>query len=113
MLRGSTMQRIFHSNTTTKVFLHTECSDYNVDRAKKDIEKNEVFFLCHLGYATYHFNAADSAFQKKYGITYYTFADEPIWSDCMWLYNTTVAEYLDIKYGDAWRKEVRWDVPLR
>lgn len=113
MLRGSTVQKLFYSDTTTKIFLHTDCSDYNVDRAKKDIEKNEPYLLCHLGYATYHFSAADSAFEKKYGVTYYTFADEPIWSDCMWLYNTTVAEYLDKKYGNAWRKEVRWDVPLK
>lgn len=113
MLAGGAIQTLFYSDTMAKVFIYTDCSDYNVERAKKDLEKNEPYLLCDLGYATYHFSAADSAFEKKYGVTYYTFADTPIWSDCMWLYNTTIAEYLDKKYGDAWRKEVRWDVPFK
>ena len=112
-LAGSKSQRIFYTDSVTKVSIKTDCYDYNAERAKKDIDKNEIYLLCHLGYVTYKFSAADSAFEKKYELTYYTFADEPIWSDCMWLYNKTIAEYLDKKFGEAWRKEVRWDVPFQ
>jgi hypothetical protein len=113
VLDGSTVQRLFYTDTGIKVFINTYCYDYNAERAKKDIEKNDMYLLCYLGYATYKFTKADSAFEKKYSITYYTFADTPIESDCMWLYNTGIAEYLDKKFGDAWRKEVRWDVPFK
>jgi hypothetical protein len=112
-LSGSTMERLFYSDTAAKIWLYTDCTDYHAERAKKDIEKNEPSLLCHLGYATYEFDAADSIFEKKYGVSYHTFADEPILTDCMWLYNTTIAGYLDKKYGTAWRKEVRWDVPFK
>ncbi len=113
VLDGSTSQRLNYSDTVTKVLIYTNCSDYNADQAKRDIEDGSPRLLCDLGYATYKFNAVDSAFEKKYSVNYYTFADEPIWHDCMWLYNTTIAEYLDKKYGIAWRKEVRWDVPFK
>ena len=113
VLAGNTMQRIFYSDTVVKIFIKTDCYDYNAGRAKKDIEKNDIYLLCHLGYAIYKFSNMDSAFMKKYGVTYYTFADEPIMSDCMWLYNSAIADYLDKKYGDVWRNEVRWDVPFK
>src|SRR5688572_17847260 len=79
MLDGSTLQRLSYSDTTTKIFIQTECSDYNTERAKKDIEKNGPYLLCYLGYASYHFSTKDRTFEKKYGITYYSFADTPIW----------------------------------
>ena len=113
VLAGNTMQRLFYSDTVVRIFIKTDCYDYNADRARKDIEKDDIYLLCHLGYATYKFSSIDSAFMKKYGVRYYTFADEPIMSDCMWLYNSEIAVYLDRKYGDIWRKEVRWDVPFK
>ncbi len=61
----------------------------------------------------YKFSGADNTFQKKYGVTYHSFGDETIMYDCMWQYNTEIAEFLDKKYGEIWRIEVRWDVPFR
>ena len=113
ILAGNTIQRLFYTDTIVKIFIKTDCYDYNTDRAKRDILKNDIYLLCDLGYATYKFSSIDTAFMKKYGVTYYNFADEPIMSDCMWLYNTEIASYLDKRYGDIWRKEVRWDVPFR
>jgi hypothetical protein len=113
VLAGNTMQRVFYTDTVIFFPITTTCDDYNVEKAKKDIENNQILLLCDLGYATYKFSEKDKAFETKYGISYHTFADEPIMSDCMWLYNKTVAQYLDKKFGDEWRKEVRWDVPFR
>jgi hypothetical protein len=112
-LDGSKIQRIYYSDSITRIYIKTDCYNYNSDRAKKDINKNDIYLLCNLGYPSYKLNSADSLFQKKYGIKYHMFGDQPNWSDCLWLYNTTVAEYLDKKYGKTWRKEVRWDVPFR
>jgi hypothetical protein len=112
VLAGSTMQRLFYTDTVIKIFIKRDCYEYNANRAKKDIQNNNIYLLCHLGYAAYKFSSADSNFMKKYGVTYYTFADMPIMGDCMWLYNTEIARYLDKKYGDVWRAEVRWNVPI-
>jgi hypothetical protein len=38
--------------------------------------------------------------------------DEPETEDCVWLYNKTIAAYLDSKFGEEWRRQVRPDVPL-
>lgn len=112
-LDGMAVKTVSFADTLIIFSIKTDCNDYyNVERAKKDIEKNDIYLLCHLGYATYKFSDADTVFEKKYSIKYYTFADEPIMSDCMWLYNKTIAEYLDKKFGEEWRKEVRWDVPF-
>jgi hypothetical protein len=112
VLDGMAVKTVNYADTLIIFTIQTECKGYNAERAKKDIENNQQRLLCHLGYATYHFSEKDSAFEKKYGVSYYTFADMPIQADCMYLYNKTVAEYLDKKYGKAWRTEVRWDVPL-
>jgi len=110
ILAGSTMQRVYYTDTVIVFSITTDCYDYNVEKAKRDIDSNRILLLCDLGYAIYKFTDKDRAFKKKYGITYYTFADTPIMSDCMWLYNKTIAGYLDDKFGKEWRKEVRWDV---
>ena len=112
MLAGSKSQRIFYRDSMTIISIKTDCYDYNRERAKKDIEKNDIYLLCDLGYAAYKFSDKDSAFEKKYSVKYYSFGDESIWYDCMWLYNKTIAEYLDKKFGEGWRNEVRWDVPF-
>lgn len=112
-LDGMAIKTVSFTDTLIIFNIKTTCNEYNIDRAKKDIEKNDIYFLCSLGYATYKFSDADRAFEKKYGINYYSFGDQPIMSDCMWLYNKTIAEYLDKKFGEEWRKEIRQDVPFR
>jgi hypothetical protein len=111
-LNGRTRQRIFYSDSLIIISIKMDCFEYNVDRAKKDIADNKIHLLCDFGYEKYKFTPADSAFEKKYGITYQSFGDSPIWLDCMFLYNNTVAEYLDKKFGNSWRNDVRWDVPF-
>lgn len=112
-LEGNTTLKFAYSDTVVKTYIKTDCYSYNADRAKKDIQNNNIYLLCQLGYVSYKFSSIDSTFMKKYNVTYYTFADEPIMSDCMWLYNSEIANFLDKKYGEIWRNEVRWDVPFK
>lgn len=112
ILAGRVSKTVSYSDTLILFNIKPYCPEYTAEKATQDIKAGTITLLCQLGYATYEFNKADSAFSKKYNVTYHTFADEPINYDCMWLYNRVVAEYLDKKYGDSWRKEVRWDVPM-
>lgn len=112
-LAGSTKQRMKYVDTLVTILIKSDCHVYNQQKAILDIEKKTPYLLCSLGYSSYQFNSIDSLFEKKYGVEYYSFGDEPIPNDCMLLYNIKIAEYLDIKFGDIWRKEVRWDAPFK
>jgi hypothetical protein len=111
-LAGSLDTIISWQPTPFSCGLQVVCNEYNPAVAAKDINDSLPKLLCHLGYATYKFDSVDRAFEAKYQVKYVSSADTPPWSDCMWLYNRAVAEFLDKKYGVSWRKEVRWDVPL-
>jgi hypothetical protein len=52
----------------------------------------------------------DSLFEKIYGLSYWDFGCQPPADACIKTYNSRIFSYLDKKYGDAWRKEVRKDV---
>jgi hypothetical protein len=112
VLDGEASTIVSYADTLIIMYINNDCYDYNEKRAQADIDNGEILLLCDLGYASYKFSQVDKEFEQKYKVKYYTFADEPIWSDCMWLYNRVIGKYLDNKYGDGWRKEVRWDVPL-
>lgn len=101
-----------HTDTITVFHIRFNCGKFDEKGAQKDIAAGEIKLLCILGYAVNKFTAADRAFEKKYGLSYYTFADMPIQGECMWSYNQAIAKYLDKQFGTAWRKEVRQDVPL-
>ncbi|MET0393497.1 MAG: hypothetical protein ABW019_10170 [Chitinophagaceae bacterium] len=111
-LAGSMSKTVSCTDTVTVFALRTDCNQYNVKKAELDIEKGSPLLLCYFGYASYQFSDADRDFEKKYGISYYSFGDEPILADCMWLYNKTVAAWLDKKFGTEWRNEARWDTNL-
>ena len=49
-------------------------------------------------------------FEKKYKVKYYDYGDLLPNPDCAKDYNIRIFEYLDKKYGNKWRKEVRKDV---
>lgn len=113
---GSASQRLFYEDSVNRIFIDSlNCKgklNSNEEKAQNDIATGNVRLLCFPGYATNHLSKADSAFERKYNVRYKTMADEPEDKDCVWLYNKTVSAYLDIKYGEGWREQVRTDVLL-
>ncbi|WP_299991871.1 carboxypeptidase-like regulatory domain-containing protein [uncultured Pontibacter sp.] len=49
-------------------------------------------------------------FERKYKVEYFDFGCTPPAYECIKEYNKAIFSYLDKKYGDKWRKEVRPDV---
>lgn len=79
------------------------------DSALKDIEEGKVKLLLQSGIAPVAYTT-DSAFQKKYNLSYYDYGCIGEQRTCMQQYNRTIFTYLDETYGRKWRKEARKDV---
>jgi hypothetical protein len=78
--------------------------------AEIDIELNEIKLLIVGGIAPI-FYSSQYEFEKKYQIKYYDYGDLiRVPFELMEEYNKRVFEYLDFKYGQKWRLEVRKDV---
>ena len=52
----------------------------------------------------------DDKFANKYGISFYDYGCTPPPIECVYQYNNVIFEYLDNKFGENWREEVREDV---
>ncbi len=91
--------------------IHTECNVFNEEKAKRDIGENKITLLYN-GAVYDTLTTADLAFQKKYNIQYIHFIDAPMWLDCIRIYNSTIANYLDSKFGKNWRNDVKRTVML-
>lgn len=79
------------------------------DSALKDIEEGKAKLLLQSGIAPVVYTT-DSAFQKKYNLSYYDYGCIGELRTCMQQYNLTIFTYLDKTYGRMWRKEARKDV---
>jgi hypothetical protein len=101
-----------NTDTVTTFHIRFNCGEFDEKGAQKDITSGDIKLLCILGYGANRFDSVDRAFAKRYGLSYYTFADMPIPNECMWSYNQAIAKYLDEQFGTIWRTEVRRDVPL-
>jgi len=94
----------------SKWVITTNCPDFNVDKALKDIKGHEAKLLLY-GSIAPSIAQSDKEFKKKFGVTYVIFGDDEITrEECKKVYNRVVFNYLDKKFGDKWRKEVRQDV---
>jgi hypothetical protein len=94
----------------SKWVITTSCPDFNVDKASRDIKEHEAKLLLY-GSIAPSTGQADKKFKKKFGVTYVIFGDdETTREECKKIYNRVVFNYLDKKFGDKWRKEVRQDV---
>lgn len=83
-----------------------KCRNINLGTAEKDIENNTIK-LFKLPY----YEQGQEIFEKKYNIKYFDFGTAVVDSEeCLEIYNKRIFKYLDEKYGDGWRKEVRQDV---
>ena len=84
--------------------------DINDTTAKHDIIKRKIQLLLVGGIVPIRFNNQND-FEKKYGLKYVDYGDQiPASLECLALYNKTIFEYLDNKFGKSWRFEVRPDV---
>ena len=106
-----TIINIDHSNVDNiKWVITTTCSDFNVDQAFKDIKEHKAHLLLY-GSIAPSTGPADKEFRRKFGVAYIIFGDdETTREECKKIYNRVVFDYLDKKFGDTWRREVRKDV---
>jgi hypothetical protein len=92
--------------------VYTDCSSFphiNEVTAQKDIiDGNPKLLLIGSIAPVYYIN--QDKFEKKYKVYYYDFGCTPDYDECIKAYNKSVFEFLDKKYGNKWRKEVRQDV---
>jgi hypothetical protein len=86
-------------------------SPYTSKGARKDIELGKPVILFSGGFAGIpDFNSeADKIFQKKYNVIFYSKGCIRMSDDDQEAYNQVIFDYLDKKFGDAWRFELRED----
>ena len=77
--------------------------------AEEDIKMNKPRLLLTGGIVPVH-EIGQEKIEKKYSFKYYDFGciSPPI--ECIKQYNKLIFDYLDKKYGENWRREVRKDV---
>lgn len=83
--------------------------EVNQEIAEIDIKFNKPRLLIIGGIAPVIYKNQEK-FQKKYKIEYFDFGCVSPDEECIKLYNKFIFKYLDTKFGQKWRKEVRKDV---
>ncbi|WP_299707069.1 hypothetical protein [uncultured Pontibacter sp.] len=96
------------SLTDLNIVLVADCP-FNRSSAEKDIKKGNPKLLL-VGSIAPVVYTGQNYFERKYKVQYYDFGCTPPADACIEEYNQKVFEFLDKKYGDKWRKEVRKDV---
>ena len=90
------------------LFIITDCQ-FNGEIAKKDIKRGKPRLLLIGGIAPV-IQSGQEKFENKYKIEYSDFGCIPDPYECVVQYNKIIFKYLDNKYGEKWRKDVRKDV---
>ena len=101
-----------HDIRDFKFIVFTNCNgnhQVNKEKALHDIRigKPKLLLVGSIAPIVYK---SDKAFSRKYNVYFYDYGCIPDRRECMLQYNTTIFEYLDAKFGKAWRKEVRKDI---
>ncbi len=95
----------FIKNSIDSIIVKSDC-EFNFER---DLKKGKPKLLL-VGSVAPVYVQGQEKHEKKFGFEYYDFGCQPDSEDCMKVYNFQTFEYLDKKFGKAWRKEVRPDV---
>lgn len=82
---------------------------YSIKLADTDLKNGSVKFLLRGGIVSTYVKGQE-IFEKKYGIAYRDFGCVMPSNISIEDYNKVVASFMDKKYGQGWRKEVRKDV---
>jgi len=91
-----------------QLFLISDC-EINRQIADLDIKKGKPRLLIFGGIAPVIYSGQEK-FENKYGINYYDYGCIIPNKDCAIDYNKRIFEYLDLKFGKIWRKQVRKDI---
>jgi hypothetical protein len=76
---------------------------------KNDIKSKTIFLFLQGGIEPIVYST-DKKFEKKYGIYFQDFGCISPNYKCIIKYNYKVFDYLTMKYGEKWKKEIREDV---
>ena len=83
-----------------------DCKSFNKQKAVKDIKQGKAILFVNAK-TNQSDQPANKQFKEKYGIGF-EFNDFGLPSeDCMIIYNQTVFEYLDSRFGKQWRGEIK------
>lgn len=91
------------------LLIEVNVCDVGAGMALKDIKNNRPRLLL-IGSIAPLYVRGQEKFEKEFDVSYYDFGDTAPSQQCMINYNKIIFKYLDSKYGNAWRKEVRKDV---
>ena len=84
--------------------------EYSVESAKKALGEGTASLII-VGGISPTVYVGQERFKKKYGVDYYDFGCTPECSDQqMKLYNYTIFNWLEGRFGNKWQKDVRKDV---
>ena len=84
-------------------------SGYNKQKALTDIRKGSIKIILPGGIVAAAKLLGDEAFEKKYGINFFSQGCVRFPKDNEAAYNEEVFKYLDQKFGKEWRDEIRKD----
>lgn len=82
---------------------------YNAQKAIKDIKSGLIEIILPGGLVAASELPGDAAFEKKYGVSFFSQGCVRFPGDNASAYNEEVFKYLDKKYGKIWRDEIRTD----
>ncbi len=88
---------------------YCECRNFDKEGALNDIRNGKIKLVLCGGISPLFYKNQEED-EKKYGFTYYEFGCLPIEDECIEAYNDVIFDYLDKKFGNKWRFEVRKDV---
>lgn len=99
------------ANFSDTPFVYIMYSRYNASGAACDIDsgKVQILFLGGFGGMPSFDNVRDQQFQEKYQAEFWSQGCVRMVGDDEEAYNWAIFEYLDEKYGEGWREEIRTD----
>jgi hypothetical protein len=104
-----TLITIFNKSIESLDILVISNCEINGQIAEIDIKKHKPRLLIFGGISPVIYKGQEK-FERKYHVKYYDYGDVIPDTDCAIDYNSRIFNYLDNKYGKAWRKEVRKDI---